>query len=297
MTDQLTPTSWMSDHDIGEMFLNFPMHHSLQAYCGIDIKPYFYPDSTKTHIECWVRCMMGWVAAPYITTQSLALAKEVIFGDRARLDNPYHWSGVVLNLPGQVDYTPTLPWVRRVTSVGDIASDCPTYVDDARIIGSSSGACLKADHRFASVMCYLGFQVAARKARPPSQTPGAWAGAVALVSPEGVGVTCLPEKRAKVQTILRETKEEVQRSGRLNHKLLEQRRGFLNHIQRVFPAMTPFLKGFHLTLDGWRPGRADDLWKIPHDPDDIVWEPMPDTSSAPPKWVQPAPRLLDDLGA
>jgi hypothetical protein len=292
MTDQLTSTSWMSDHDIGEMFLNFPMHQSIQAYCGIDLKPYLHPDSSQTHIERWVRCMMGWVAAPYVTTQSLALAKETIFGDQWRTDNPYHWVAVVLNLPGQEDYSPNLPWVRRVTSTGDIASDCPTYVDDARIIGSTRAACLAADHRFATIMCYLGIQVAARKVRPPSQTPGAWAGAVALVGPQGVGVTCLPEKWSKVQHIIRETKEELLAGGSLNHKLLEQRRGFLNHIQRVFPAMTPFLKGFHLTLDGWRPGRADDLWKLT---DDTAWDALPEPRTQPPDWVQPAPRLLDDL--
>ena len=24
--------------------------------------------------------------------------------------------------------------------------------------------------------------------------------------------------------------------------------------------MTPYLKGLHLTIDGWRPGRDDELW-------------------------------------
>jgi hypothetical protein len=297
MTERLTPESWMSDHDIGEMFLNFPMHASIQPYCGIDLRPYCFPDSTQTHLERWVRCMMGWVAAPYVTTQSLAFAKEVICGDRHHLDNPYQWSKVVLNLPGHEDYTPHMPWVRRVTSTGALASDCPTYVDDARIIGNSLANCRLADHKFASIMSYLGIQIAARKARPPSQTPGAWAGAVALVGPAGVGVTCLPDKWAKVQSIIRDTLTEVQAGGPLCHKLMEQRRGFLNHIMRVFPAMTPFLKGFHLTLDGWRPGRADDHWKLPHDAEDLDWEDSVNPQATPPEYVQPAPRLADDLAA
>jgi hypothetical protein len=132
----------MSDHDIGEMFLNFPMHESIQPFSGIDIRPYCFPDSPHTHIERWVRCMMGWIAVPYITTQSLAFAKEVILGDRLRPTNPYQWTTVELNLPGHPDYSPTLPWVRRVTASGDAASDCPTYVDDARIIAASLPACL-----------------------------------------------------------------------------------------------------------------------------------------------------------
>jgi len=131
MTDCLTASSWMSDHDIGEMFLNFPMHESIQRYCGIDLRQYCYPDSDRTHLKRWVRCMMGWVAAPYVTTQSPALAKEVVLGNRFDPSNPFQWSSVELNLPGQPGYKPSLPWVRQVTSSGALASDCPTYVDDA----------------------------------------------------------------------------------------------------------------------------------------------------------------------
>jgi len=298
LTDRLTPTSWMSDHDIGEMFLNFPMHHSLQPYCGIDVRPYCHPGSTLMHVEHWVRCMMGWVAAPYITTQSLAFAKEVIVGDRSCPRNPYQWSTVVLNLPGQEVYMPSLPWVHRITPAGDIASDCLTYVDDGRIIGSSLTACRSADHRFATLMCYLGIQIAARKVRPPSQAPGAWAGVVTLVGPEGVAVTCLLEKWAKVQGILHDTLQEVRSGGLLCHKTLEQWRGFLNHIQCIFPAMTPFLKGFHLTLDGWRPGQAEDMWKLPTALVDLDWEEgSMGHPEEPPQRVPPAPRLVDDLMA
>jgi hypothetical protein len=295
MTDSLTEDSWMLDHDIGEMFLNFPMHESIQPYSGIDVRPYCYPGSTQTHIERWVRCMMGSTAAPYVTTQCLALAKEVVYGDKSLPDNPFGWTRVRLNLPEQPEYTPTLPWVRRVTVAGSIASDSPTYVDDARIIGSSLSVCRQAGHRFATGMCYLGIQVAARKVRPPSQTPAAWAGAVALVGPEGMGVTCLPEKWTKTQAIVADTLAEVHAGGLLHHKTLEQRHSFLNHVQRVFPVMTPFLKGFHLTLDGWRLGRDNDLWKTNELLEDHDISHRADQDGGPPEWVTPAPRLQDDL--
>lgn len=35
----------------------------------------------------------------------------------------------------------------------------------------------------------------------------------------------------------------------LDYKELERTRGFFVHIQRTYPAMTPYLKGLHLTLD------------------------------------------------
>jgi hypothetical protein len=79
----------------------------------------------------------------------------------------------------------------------------------------------------------------------------------------------------------------------LGHKLLEQRRGFFVHLQWVYPAIAPFLKGIHLTLDSWRPGRDDDGWRIPD------WEAnleLPTTSSASaPEFVRPVTRFGDDL--
>jgi hypothetical protein len=65
------------------------------------------------------------------------------------------------------------------------------------------------------------------------------------------------------------------------------------HLQRVYPAIAPFLKGIHLTLDSWRPGRDPDGWHVPD------WEaefesPSGHPASAP-KTVQPVPRFSDDL--
>jgi len=114
--------------------------------------------------------------------------------------------------------------------------------------------------------------------------------------PAGVGVTCLPDRWAKVKAIIQDTLQEVQSGALLNHKILEQRRGFLNHIQRGFPVMTLFLKGFHLTLDGWRPGRDEDKWKIKNPLDDLDWN-MPALPQADPSHVASAPRLIDDLHA
>ena len=45
-------------------------------------------------------------------------------------------------------------------------------------------------------------------------------------------------------------------------KNLERDRGFLIHLAMIFPDLTPYLKGFHLTLDSWRDGRNLEGWKI-----------------------------------
>jgi hypothetical protein len=43
---------------------------------------------------------------------------------------------------------------------------------------------------------------------------------------------------------------------------LESKTGFLGHLSMTFEFMVPFLKGFYLTLNGWRLGRYKDGWKM-----------------------------------
>mmetsp|Transcript_13380 Transcript_13380/g.19133 ORF Transcript_13380/g.19133 Transcript_13380/m.19133 type:complete len:439 (-) Transcript_13380:1232-2548(-) len=47
----------------------------------------------------------------------------------------------------------------------------------------------------------------------------------------------------------------------MNHKKGEATRGFLVYVSRTYRAMVPYLKGLHLSLDSWRPGRDEDGWK------------------------------------
>lgn len=41
LLDLLSTDSWMGDLDMGEQFLNFPLHPRLQEHFGIDLRPYF----------------------------------------------------------------------------------------------------------------------------------------------------------------------------------------------------------------------------------------------------------------
>ena len=43
-------------------------------------------------------------------------------------------------------------------------------------------------------------------------------------------------------------------------------RDFLIYVTRNFKWMTPYLKGLHLTIDGWRWGRDKDFYKIKSQP-------------------------------
>lgn len=50
--------------------------------------------------------------------------------------------------------------------------------------------------------------------------------------------------------------------GKIEFKRLESERGFLIYALRGYPALKPYLKGFHATLDSWRSGRDDLGWKV-----------------------------------
>jgi hypothetical protein len=71
-------------------------------------------------------------------------------------------------------------------------------------VGYSKAACWAVAHCFAATQSYLGIQVASRKMRPPSETPGAWAGIVAMASKEGISVSEKQDKWDKARAQLQE---------------------------------------------------------------------------------------------
>jgi ligand-binding SRPBCC domain-containing protein len=64
---------------------------------------------------------------------------------------------------------------------GQMVCNVLTFVDDERVVGPTEELTWQASHVLASKQSYLGIQDAARKARPCSQTTGAWAGAIVHV--------------------------------------------------------------------------------------------------------------------
>jgi hypothetical protein len=289
LVERMDQDSWMGDLDMGEQFLNFPLHPSLQCYCGIDVRPYLSEKRNKTMWWRWARCMMGLKSSPYFAVQGTYFAEEVAQGDLGDPENPFHWASVRMNLPGSPAYQPNLPWVSRLTCSGKLAGGHERYVDDIRTVGRSMEHSWQLGHRLATTFAYLGLQIALRKFRPPTQHPGPWAGTIAFSTPLGVGVTCAADKWDKAQTLIAQLSDELHQDVLLDRKTLESTRGFLTHLARTFPVITVFLKGFHLTLDGWRGNREADLWKLPRD----EWEDTAPTDAPP--LVAAAPRLVDDV--
>jgi hypothetical protein len=108
------PGTWMADNDVREMFLNFVLHESVQALCGIDLTKYFLdgiPKGTQVFWERWTHCAMGLQPTPYQACQWGMWALEIIFANRKDTWNVFRYDRVRLNLPGHYDYNPARPWV------------------------------------------------------------------------------------------------------------------------------------------------------------------------------------------
>ena len=96
---------------------------------------------------------------------------------------------------------------------------------------------------------------------------------------------------------------DAQGSGRcrvraaLAQKKLESWRGFLIYVGRTYSQMKPYFRGIHATLDGWRPDRDEEGWKLPGFEFDEMSEACPPAVSYEdaPEWVRAVPRLDYDL--
>ena len=271
------PGTWMGDIDIGEMFLNFPLHESAQMYCGVDLTTLFpeelsHENQNQKLWERWTRCLMGAKASPYQAIRAMLWAEDAMRGDRYDDKNPFRWEFLRLNLPGAPGYDPSSPWVAKVRSDGTLATEFFFYVDDVRITASGEEGVWEAIRRISSVSGYLGIQDAARKRRPPSTHAGAWAGSMVYSEGGYVGTYVDQAKWDKTKTHLQWIKTQIDECDvalnskstpkGINHKELERRRGFLVYVSMTYPAMVPYLKGIHQTLGSWRSNRDEDGWKL-----------------------------------
>ncbi len=309
----------MCDVDIGEMFLNFMLHPTLRVLCGVDLSNYDLnlssldvpvdPAEVKTWVS-WNRIAMGLKWSPYQAIKGMHFAEEVIRGNRKDPDNVYRWDRVRLNLPGQPDYEPALPWVSKVKILEDgsavIAADLHTFMDDMRPCGATKKEGWLAGRKAASIINWLGCQDASRKRRDSRQDPGSWAGCVVRTE-GGVFALVSEDKWIKAKSQITELEDLLDSQPEtLPRKRLEQIRGFLGYITQTYRYMIPYLNGLHITIDGWRRNRDPDGWKLPaskqgkrgnaKSPADRAREHDTEEEEIP-ALVQAKPRLFSDIAA
>jgi hypothetical protein len=222
--------------------------------------------------ERWTRCAMGLRPSRYQVCQGMMWALEIILGDHDDPRNGFHYKNICQNLPGKRNYDQCRAWVYKVREDGVMATDFHVYVDDLRTTGPTETECWEASQRVSSVFASLGIQNFAGKKVCRSGW-GAWKGSVVQTSMKKVVVLATVDKWKKLKELLGWLWTHYLDNEGINHKLLEQKRGFLVHMVQTYPALNPYLKGFHGTLDSWRKiemkmgfvcsitGKSQGLWK------------------------------------
>jgi hypothetical protein len=139
--------------------------------------------------------------------------------------------------------------------------------------------------------------------RDPGNMPGPWAGPVVSTDQGLVKVSVSQECWVKAKNMIFWIRDSLRESDTIDHKMLESHRGFLIYISRTYLAITPYLKGIHLTLDSWRPWRSEDAWKLSLAEIKTVLAaknityPLNTAGDKPPSKVKVAPLLHDDVAA
>lgn len=170
---QVGPQTYMADSDLGEMFLNFPLHWILKELCGVDLSQHVPLPNSQRH---WVRrepAAMGLRLAPYQCTQGCQWALEAALGDHTKPENVFQWSYVRLNLPRSDSYGPSEPWVSLQRKDGILAAFVVLFVGDLWVMGSSERDCWLACCQVVSWFNFIGVQDAACKRCSSSQQFGA----------------------------------------------------------------------------------------------------------------------------
>ena len=268
----LTTDSYCGDMDLGEMFLNFPMDVHLRPFAGVDMNPvqsHLTPEATALSPESgrvrWNRLFMGMLPSPFHAARQYYLAEEIAKGASQDPTNPCGFDSIRFNIPGSADYTPTLPWVMKWSSrLDNITGDVVTYMDDLRTVGSSAEHAWQVARQLGARLQYLGIQDAPRKRRPPSKTPGAWAGSVHHISATTISKTLTQKKWDKGKKLLEKYVDAYTKSDSptFDHKQMQRDVGFFVHQALTYNSLMPFLKGFYLTMNVWRPGRNGEGWKL-----------------------------------
>jgi hypothetical protein len=207
--------------------------------------------------EKWERNWMGLQDSPYQSLQWQVRLKYKVYGDQRDLANPFHWDKVVFNLLGSKGYRSDLPWVMKVRADSHLAAEIFMYVDDRRPTGHSQELTWKAAWAYGAGFSRRGIQDASRRRTSPTMMPGPWAGTVTHTSGGMLVGMVSQDKWTKTKCLIQELVEMIP-GGPLPLQRLLKIRGFLMYVVRTYTWMNLYIKGLHLTIDSWWPGRAED---------------------------------------
>jgi hypothetical protein len=266
----ILPGFHQCDLDVQDQFLNFILHKTMREYSGVDVRKVQSVAQEDAEWEqlrpgTWERWHRNWMLglrdSLYRSLQWQVRLRLKVYGDRRALSNPFHWDHVELNLPGSRGYRADLPWVMKIRADGFLAAEIFVYVDDGRVVAFLPDLAWRAARAYASHCSRLGVQDASRKRTSPSKMPGPWAGTVTTTAGGQVYGMVSQEKWEKTKLLITELSRMLEQDFFPLQRLLGIR-GFLIYVVCTYTWLNPYIKGLHLTIDSWRPGREESGFKM-----------------------------------
>ena len=133
--------SEQADIDVGEMFHNFMMHKSKKHALGVRCVHTNNRDrvTEETVFRRFSGLHFNGKGSPCYAYQGQTILLDLCKGDKRRVENPFHWAEVVLDLPPDIKYDRSLPRVMKLRNDGELARNEATYVDDIHVAGRVVG--------------------------------------------------------------------------------------------------------------------------------------------------------------
>jgi len=258
--------SKQGDIDVGAMFNNFRTHASERHSLGVRVINTRAEGVFESH-EFWRFCVLhfGGRPSPYLACQSERIILELCKGDRNDPKNHWQWHSVRLNLPGDVDYDPSMPRVMLLRKDGELATREANYVDDIHpCIREKEGTneATRACAQLKSRMNSLGNQADERKYRPPTLTPGAWNGVIVHTDTPFPMMSTTLKKWLRFKTGLSWILTEGRNTGSLSTAELRKIAGLGVNILQVYQDAKCYLKGIFNAIEAFRSDRDPEGWRI-----------------------------------
>jgi hypothetical protein len=225
------------------MFNNFRAHPSERHALGVRVIN-TRPKGEYEHHEFWRFCVLhfGGRCSPYLACQSQRIILEMCKGDRRDATNHWQWETVCLNLPGHIDYNPSMPWVMLLRRDGELGTREANYVDDIHPCireRDGSNEARQACAQLKSRMNALGNQADDRKYQLPTVTPGAWNGVIIHTDTPFPRMSTTLKKWMQFKEGISWILTEGRSKGVLSTAELRRIAGLGVNIIQVYPTRTP----------------------------------------------------------
>ena len=147
----LFPGHFQCDLDMGEQFLNYPLHTDLREYSGVDVSEVrsSNPANATTGKPTGDLDLgrdgkgIGWACGIHCIAACSGRCTWC-------LNNPFLWDRVVFNLTGSKGYWSDLPRVMKLRSDGHLATEIFVYVNNGRAASHSPEVTWKAAKAYGS---------------------------------------------------------------------------------------------------------------------------------------------------